>query len=91
MLDFLTEEKGFTLVTKKNCVYSKNAKKFLKKHNIKYIEIEVKQNGLSKETWGYKKIKTAFKQNTFPILINEKGKRIGGLDDIAKFINSSRI
>ena len=50
MLDFLTEEKGFTLVTKKNCVYSKNAKKILKKHNIKYIEIEVKQNGLSKET-----------------------------------------
>ena len=53
MLDFLTEEKGFTLVTKKNCVYSKNAKKILKKHNIKYIEIEVKQIGLSKETWGY--------------------------------------
>lgn len=85
MFSFVSEQ-GYTLVTKKRCDFSNKARTLLKKKNIKFVEIQVMQNDLSKNTWGYKKIKTVFKHNTFPILLDKSGKLIGGFDEILKKI-----
>lgn len=79
---FLSQPKGYTLVTKKGCKWSKKAKAWLKNKNIKFIEIQVHQNDMSKDTWGYKKIKTCFKSETFPIIYDDNGKKIGGYKDL---------
>ena len=78
----LFQDNGHTLVTKKGCTWSKKARHLLKKHNINFMEIQVCQNDASKNSWGYKKIKMTFKHETFPILFDKTGKKMGGYDDM---------
>lgn len=80
----LFQENGYTLVSKKGCTWSAKARKLLKQNNINYIEIQVSQNDASKSSWGYKKIKKTFHQETFPIIFDKYGKKIGGYDDLKR-------
>lgn len=85
-MEFL-KNKGYTLVTKKTCPWSKKAKYLLKKHNIDFVEIQVHQNNLHSETWGYTKIKTCFKSQTFPIVYDVSGKKIGGYTQLQQYLS----
>ena len=49
---------------------------------IEFVEIQISQNGLSKETWGYKKLKACYKTNTFPAVFDKNGKKLGGYNEI---------
>ena len=77
--------KGYTLVTKKGCPWSAKAKKRLKKLDIHFVEIQIHQNDMSKSTWGYEKVKKCFKSETFPIIYDAEGKKIGGYNDLVKY------
>ena len=78
----LFKSPGYTLVTKKGCPWSKKAKSLLKKQNIEFVEIQVHQNNTHSETWGYQHIKKSFKSQTFPVIYNTQGKKIGGYSDL---------
>lgn len=82
------QEKGYTLVSKHDCPWSKKAKILLKKKGIPFVEIKVHQNNMSKETWGYQKLKQSFKTNTFPVIYDINGKCIGGYDSLVKILRS---
>ena len=81
MMDWF-QNKGYTIVTKKGCTWSQKAKHHLKRKKIEFVEIQISQNNMSKETWGYKKLKLCYKTQTFPVLFHKNGKKIGGYDKI---------
>lgn len=85
-MDYILRERGYTIVTKNKCMWSKKAKSLLRKSKIQFVEIRVDQNGLSKETWGYKKTKSCFKTDTFPIIYDTNGKKIGGYSELVNVL-----
>lgn len=76
------QESGYTLVTKHGCPWSNKARVLLKKKKIPFVEIKAYQNNMSKGTWGYIKLKKSFKTDTFPIVYDQQGKRLGGYESL---------
>ncbi len=68
---------GYTIITKKKCIWSKKAKALLRKHKKAYICIDVsKYRNVSEQNWGYQSLKKKYKITTFPLIFDENGKRI---------------
>ena len=84
-MDSFFQEKGFTLVSKHNCPWSKKAKLLLKKQKQEFIEIKISQNNQSTNTYGYVQLKKCFRQETFPIIFDKNGKKIGGYEALKKY------
>ena len=84
-------QEGFTLIKRKDCIWSKKARQLLKKHGVPFVEIHVSlHNDASKDSWGYKSIKSKYRHQTFPICYDKKGKLIGGYEKIKEYFISKK-
>lgn len=84
-MDLFFQEKGFTLVTKHNCPWSNRARLLLKKQKQDFVEIKISQNNQSKNTYGYMKLKKCFRHESFPIIFDKNGKKIGGYEALKSY------
>ena len=83
------ESKGYTLIIRKDCMWSKKAKQLLKKRKVPFVEIYVSlHNDASKDSWGYKSIKSKYKHQTFPMCYDVNGKLIGGYDKMKEYFKN---
>ena len=89
--DSLFYQDGYTVISKKRCPWSKKAKALLKRNNIAFVCIELSKSGkVSDSVWGYQSMKKKFNIQTFPLIFNTEGKRIGGYTDLKEHMKQLR-
>tara|TARA_Y100000389_G_C17369492_1_gene468201 strand:+ start:700 stop:960 length:261 start_codon:yes stop_codon:yes gene_type:complete len=78
---------GYTLVIKQGCPWCKKARTLMTKHNIPFIEVKVSlHHGADTSTWGYDFVKKRFKSDTFPIIYDTAGRKVGGYTELKEHL-----
>lgn len=72
----------YTVYSKSNCPFCTKAKRLLTDNNIDFIEKDVTQPDIKKEL-----LSIVPNAKTVPQILDENGKRIGGYEELLKYLS----